>query len=477
MSASGFNSLAFNPVDRFLYGINPLKTGNYEMYRINDIGAIQYVGDVTGLSGTNDAGCMDADGKYYITGVSQKLYEINTSTLIATEIVDLGFDGGDMAINPADGLIYIWNTTANQLYTINPTTGVSMAVGPPNTQYSKFGALFFNEQGEIIAFGNDENITITGQETLVKINSNTGVVTPLGTLSASEDNDGCSCAFGVGMTKSASAVLLDPGDLLTYTITIYNRTGQALSNVTFEDILPTGLTFSSNPYNVTGLSLGSPSIIGTANANFVISNIPPGGSNSFDIDVLIPVDFCDDINNQARLLNLDSELGTIVLSDDPSTADLIDPTTTLLGNCEEYWLEAECEEVGANWNVISDTTASRNNYATIMPGFNSLSTPPSGVNDRIRFNVSITNAGDYNVFARVHAPGSNDDSFWVRANGGTWYKWNSLSTFASADWTWGQLYDSDAGNAIVTFPLVSGANTIDFAYKEDGTKLDKIKWL
>ncbi len=474
MNASGFNSLAFNPVDRFLYGINPLKTGNYEMYMINDLNAIQYLGNVTGLSGTNDAGCMAADGTYYVTGASGKLFEINTTTLVATEIKNLGFEGGDMAINPANGLIYIWNTNARQLYTIDPGTGAASPIGNTD-QYDEFGALYFNEQGEIIAYGDDSNISATDQETLVKIDPATGVVTPIGIGPNTEENDGCSCAFGVALTKEASSISVEPGDPLSYTFTIYNRTGSAQQNVTFQDILPSGLTFSSNPYNVTGITLNSPSIIGSGTANFVIANIPPGASNSFVVDINIPIDFCDDISNQASLLNLASELGTNVVSDDPTTVGINDPTYTIVGNCEEYWLESECEEVGANWNLVSDATASRDYYATINSGFNSLSAAPTGVDDRIRFNVNITNAGDYNIFARVFCPNSNDDSFWVRANGGTWYKWNSLATFASAGWEWGQVYNSDAGNAIVTFPLVAGANTIDFAYREDGARLDKIK--
>ncbi|MDF1694812.1 MAG: Ig-like domain-containing protein [Saprospiraceae bacterium] len=475
MTASGFNSMAFNPVDRFIYGLNPLKTGNYELYRINNIGAIQYLGNVTGLSGTNDAGCMSSNGSYYVSGASDRLYEININTLTATEIANLGFASNDMAINPVDNLIYAWNSDANRLYTINPINGASTAIGSSNSQYAIFGSMFFNEQGDLLAYGDDTNVSGTGQETLVQISTITGSVTPIGVGPEASENDGCSCAFGVGFTKASSEIAVEPGDSFTYTFTIYNRTGQTITNITFEDILPTGLTFASNPYNVTGLSLGSPSIIGSGTANFVISNIPPGELNSFDIDLNVPVDYCDDISNQASLTNIASEFGGQIVSDDPATVDINDPTITLVGNCEEYWLESECEDVGANWNVVVDSTASRYNYATINPGFNSLSTPPSGVDDRIRFNVTITNPGNYNIFGRVFAPGSNDDSFWVRANGGTWYKWNSLSSFASGGWTWGQVYDSDNGSTVVTFPLVAGANTIDFAYREDGTRLDKIK--
>jgi len=473
MSATGFNALAFNPVDRFLYGLNPLKTGVYEFFRINNSGDIQYIGDISGMTGTNDAGCMADDGTYYVGGTSDRLYTVNLSTLVATEIADLGFAYQDMAINPMDGLIYMWNSDDNQLYAVDPSNGSATAIGSPNTQYGSFGSMFFNEQGDLLAYGDDLNNTAAGPETLVHIDTATGAVTALGTGPEAIQNDGCSCTNGIALTKEASANTIEPGQELTYTFTIYNRSSQALSGVDFIDNLPSGITFASNPYNVSGITIGSLSIIGSSSADFEISNIPPG-VHTFMIDVTIPFDYCENFSNQARLENLGSDLGNAVNSDDPSTADINDATTTIVGNCEEYYLEAECENVGSNWIIVEDSTASRYNYATIGPGNNSLSSPPTGVNDRIRFTVNITNAGDYNIFARVWAPNSNDDSFWVRANGGTWVKWNNLNNYAASGWTWGQVWNSDAGNTLVTFPLSTGVNTIDFAYREDGTRLDKI---
>ncbi|MEM9544650.1 MAG: Ig-like domain-containing protein [Bacteroidota bacterium] len=142
--------------------------------------------------------------------------------------------------------------------------------------------------------------------------------------------------------------------------------------------------------------------------------------------------------------------------------------------CEEHWLEAECATIGANWNTIADATASNGFHLTIQSGNNSLGSPPTGVDDRIRFDVNITTAGIYNIFARVQAPSTGDDSFWVRVNEGTWYRWNELSSFASSSWEWGQVWDWDNSNTPLSFNLITGANTIDFAYREDGTLLDKI---
>ena len=137
VSATGFNALAFNPQDRFIYGINPLKTGNYELYRIDALPVVQYIGNITGLTGSNNAGCMDSLGRYYVGGINGKIFEVNIFSAIATEIVDLGFAFGDMAIHPGNGLIYLWNEDANQLYSVDPTNGNATAIGSPNANYGE----------------------------------------------------------------------------------------------------------------------------------------------------------------------------------------------------------------------------------------------------------------------------------------------------------------------------------------------------
>ena len=136
------------------------------------------------------------------------------------------------------------------------------------------------------------------------------------------------------------------------------------------------------------------------------------------------------------------------------------------------WLEAECAEVGSNWQILYDQNASEGFFATITPGLNSTSTPPSSPDDYVRFNFEVSEAGDYKVFGRVVAPSGSDNSFWVRANGGTWVKWNGIQ--GSSSFVWDQVHDNNNSNTPVTFALNQGANTVDFAYREDGTKLDKV---
>lgn len=139
---------------------------------------------------------------------------------------------------------------------------------------------------------------------------------------------------------------------------------------------------------------------------------------------------------------------------------------------EEIWLEAECGNLGSNWSEHTDVTASRNKYVEIQSGLNSTGSAPTGVDDRISYTFDVTNAGNYQIWGRVKAGSSSDDSFWVRMNNGTWYQWNNIPT--SSDFAWSQVHDSQNGDAVVSFYLSAGSNTLDIAYREDGTQLDKI---
>ena len=137
---------------------------------------------------------------------------------------------------------------------------------------------------------------------------------------------------------------------------------------------------------------------------------------------------------------------------------------------DQVWLEAECATVGQNWSTVQDSSSSQGAYLLPPSGAN-YNTPPSSQDDFVSFDFEIE-AGEYGVFALVNTPNPEDDSFWVRANGGNWIKWNNLSN--SEGLKWREVYDSDNEDAIVTFNLSNGANTIDFAHREDGAALDKI---
>jgi len=127
------------------------------------------------------------------------------------------------------------------------------------------------------------------------------------------------------------------------------------------------------------------------------------------------------------------------------------------------WHEAECAQVGTLWNTASDSGASNSQYVTIQPGNNSTASAPTNSAGYINFPFSVGSGGTYRLFARVQGQTANDDSFWVRMDGGSWVMWNNWWNPA---WVWVQFPN--------TFSLSSGNHTLTFAYREDGARLDKV---
>ena len=127
------------------------------------------------------------------------------------------------------------------------------------------------------------------------------------------------------------------------------------------------------------------------------------------------------------------------------------------------WQEAECAQVGSLWNRVTDAAASNSQYVTIQAGNNSTANAPTNTAGHITFPFTVGTAGTYRLFARMQGPTANDDSFWVRMDGGTWVMWNNWWNPA---WVWVQFPN--------TFNLGAGSHTLSVAYREDGARLDKI---
>ena len=132
------------------------------------------------------------------------------------------------------------------------------------------------------------------------------------------------------------------------------------------------------------------------------------------------------------------------------------------------WLDAECADYGSIWRATGDPTAAGGAYL-VEKGLNSLSIPPA--NDpanQIRFTLmelDVAAGTPLYLYARIDAPTGDDDSFWVRLNGGEWYAWRS-GIRQGKGFVWNRY------PAALT--AVAGTNVLEFAYREDGTRLDRI---
>ena len=139
-------------------------------------------------------------------------------------------------------------------------------------------------------------------------------------------------------------------------------------------------------------------------------------------------------------------------------------------------LEAEEATVGSMWTNTADSNACKCAYVD-PPNSTAFQIAPANPEDHIRFNVQVDVAGAYKVFARVLTTNDGDDSFWVRANSGTWQKWNKINfPYTISGYQWSQVGNWTSGDNVdlVTFNLNAGTNTVDFAWREPGARLDKI---
>ena len=131
-----------------------------------------------------------------------------------------------------------------------------------------------------------------------------------------------------------------------------------------------------------------------------------------------------------------------------------------------FWLEAECAVVGSNWTQTTDPEASDNAYVS-APARRSMSVAPADLpENRVRFILADAAADNYHVFARIAAPNSDNDSYWVRANEGEWIKWSG-GIKVDGTFHWNKLRK-------FTLSLSEGVNVVDFAFREGGSKLDKV---
>lgn len=148
-----------------------------------------------------------------------------------------------------------------------------------------------------------------------------------------------------------------------------------------------------------------------------------------------------------------------------SSSQSCTPSTTVTVRAE-----AESGTETAPMQVGSDANASGGQYVAVAAGNSSEASPPSAGYATIPF--SVPSAGTYTVWGRVIAPTVDSDSFWVRVDSGAWTKWNDIA--AGSSWHWANVTDDNASDARVLVNLAAGNHTLTFAYREEGTRLDRV---
>lgn len=319
------NAAGYRSTDNFIYCIDP---GNQNLVRLDRFGNGTILANLP-LNPFRSyfAGDISPDGKYLVLigtlsypsglAVAADLVRVDledpnygiTSVAISTDALIY-----DIAFHPVTDVLYGYDSNGFRLVIINPNTGVVTFPFPPSGAPTITGSLFFDAYGNLFAYGSP---TVSeDQNSLYKIDVETGIATYLTKGEPALSSDGCSCPYTVELLKTVLPETAFPCSNVEYKFEIYNTSRRPHQGIRFEDVLPTGFTFVAVSQN----DVGGTVVSQPGDNSFIINNIAlPEGKHIIKIIVNTGSQNPGIYKNQAILKNLPAALGTKRLSDNPRT--------------------------------------------------------------------------------------------------------------------------------------------------------------
>jgi hypothetical protein len=144
-----------------------------------------------------------------------------------------------------------------------------------------------------------------------------------------------------------------------------------------------------------------------------------------------------------------------------SSSSITADATTLGTSFNNIVLEAEAGTITSPMAVQSDATASGGKYIMAPTTSKSTTSAPTSGYSTLTFTAT---GGSYKMWFKTLMASTSVNSFWYRIDGGTWVSWN-VDADVSTVWQW---------NSVTALTLSAGSHTLTIAYREGGTKLDRI---
>lgn len=128
-------------------------------------------------------------------------------------------------------------------------------------------------------------------------------------------------------------------------------------------------------------------------------------------------------------------------------------------------MEAEHGVLGSRWIIGTDAGASGGEYMEVDPVYDNVATTPACTTPEcvVSYPFTISTGGNHRFWFRMYSDNANDDSFFWRIDDGSWVQENNRSGIGS----W---FSRDNAQVDV---LSAGSHTLEIAYRENGTRLDK----
>jgi len=242
----------------------------------------------------------------------------------------------DFSYDPVTRKLYSVKSRSSTLYSID-LTDPSYALetleltGPALQEAS--GATWFNALGDLFVF---DNIGV-----IMKVDIAAETIEVFGDgIGATSRNDGASCVFRPGLSKSVDAPTHFPGERLTYTFELGNPTAVDFTEMSLVDTLTYEAQWVEGSLKVdagcTGSFVAATDILGqepliTAGGRtlqVLDLSVASADSLCFSMQAEISIDApAGPVENQATLTGLPAVFGSSLLSDDPNSVEDTDPTT------------------------------------------------------------------------------------------------------------------------------------------------------
>jgi hypothetical protein len=128
----------------------------------------------------------------------------------------------------------------------------------------------------------------------------------------------------------------------------------------------------------------------------------------------------------------------------------------------------EAEEGVVSGFAIEEHADASNGRALLAPDVLSDALPGEA---RATYTFELEEGGDYIVWARVYAPDTHANRFWLKLDEGGWFLWR-IST--GTVWYWDDVHDDREYGAPLTFTLEAGVHTLALANAGPSARIDRL---
>jgi hypothetical protein len=140
---------------------------------------------------------------------------------------------------------------------------------------------------------------------------------------------------------------------------------------------------------------------------------------------------------------------------------------------ESFYLEAESGVLSVTgWMIAADPVPSgmAASASYIEATEDTLNDTVPG-NARASYDFTLSTAGAYIFWGRIHTPDATHNRFWFRIDEQTWFLWR-MST--GDVWYWDDFHNNTDYNAALIFPLAAGPHRLEIANAKTLARLDQI---